>query len=382
MYTIHAYGEMNADRVRIDAYAAALARTIRPEATVLDLGAGAGLMTLMACKLGAAHVIAVEPNNLITVAREIVKAAGFANRVEFVHDVSTAVTPSRRCDVVVSDLRGVVPQFGQHIPSIVDVRTRWLADGGTLIPQRDIVYASVVESTRSYEAHFKGWLPDADGVPFAAARRLCANRPRKVYLEERELLCAPAAWINLDYPTILSADFDSGVELSTRRDGVGHGLVLWFESMLAAGIELSNRPGRPQLIYGQLFLPWPEPVTLRAGDTVQVRLRARLIHDDYVWSWTSILPNRGSASTAPPRFDQSTLQGETWSPEFLSRLDVRARPELTAKGRAATRVLSAIDGTTATEDIAACLATEFPDEFADAQHAARFISKLHAEFWR
>ena len=310
----------------------------------------------------------------------MVEVAGWASRVEFVHDLSTAVTPSRRCAVIVSDLRGVVPLFGRHIPAIVDARTRWLAEGGTLIPRQDTIYAALIESPRSYERHFSGWLTDTDGLPFAAARRQCANRQRKVYLEEDELLSAPAAWLTLDYPTVTSSNYDDTVALDVARAGTGHGLALWFESTLVPGVELSNRPGRPQLIYGQLFLPWPEPVVLRAGDTVQLRLRARLIDQEYVWSWTSTISQQGAS--APLTFNQSTFLGETWSPEYLARMDVRGQPALTARGRAATLVLHAMDGTTTTEAIAARITNEFPDDFPDTQHAVKFISSMPADFWR
>src|SRR5262245_15439840 len=282
MYTIHGYGQMIADRVRMDAYSAALRRTVYPGASVLDLGAGTGIMTLLACKLGAARVIAIEPSNLIAVAREMVRVAEWGSRVEFVQEVSTAVANASQCDVVVSDLRGVLPLFGHHIAAIVDARTRWLTEGGTLIPQQDTIYVAVVESPANYESHFSGWLNDGDGLPFAAARRLCANSTGKLNLKESELLSRPAEWTTLDYRTVAAVNHERDVTLEVTRNGTGHGLALWFESVLVEGVELSNRPGRPQLVYGQLFLPWPEPVALHAGAAVQVYLRARLIGTDYL----------------------------------------------------------------------------------------------------
>ena len=51
-----------------------------------------------------------------------------------------------RAGIIISDLRGVLPWFQQHIPSIIDARKRLLARGGVLIPRRDILWAAVVEA--------------------------------------------------------------------------------------------------------------------------------------------------------------------------------------------------------------------------------------------
>lgn len=373
---------MAADQVRMDAYRRALEQTIREGASVLDLGAGTGIMTILACRLGAGRVIAIEPNNLLAVAREMVRAAGWESRVELINETSTAVAAPRPCDVVVSDLRGVLPLYGQHIPAVRDARTRWLAEGGMLIPRQDTIYAAVVESAATFEEQYGGWLHDADGIPFDAARWLCANQVRKVYLQEEEQLSAATPWTTLDYRTVKSTDHAGEVALEIGREGTGHGLALWFEATLTEGVELSNRPGRPPMIYGQLFLPWPRPIALRAGDEVRVRLRADLVGDRYVWSWTSLLPRGGSPSAAPLRFDQSTFLGQTWTRESLSRMKVSGRPELTAKGRAAAAALHAMDGVTPTDEIAGRLTAEFPAEFPDARHAIRFVSSLRAEFCR
>jgi len=62
------------DRVRTGAYCQALALAVKPGDVVVDLGAGTGIFTLHACRLGARLVHAIEPNDVIQVAREVVHA--------------------------------------------------------------------------------------------------------------------------------------------------------------------------------------------------------------------------------------------------------------------------------------------------------------------
>src|ERR671911_3229618 len=106
MYSLHFYGRMIADASRMDAYAAALRQTVKPDSIVMDLGCGPGVFALLACKLGARRVYAVEPANVIGLAREAAVANGFADRIQFFENMSTEITLDERATIIVSDLRG------------------------------------------------------------------------------------------------------------------------------------------------------------------------------------------------------------------------------------------------------------------------------------
>ncbi len=56
MYSLGAYGSMIADRIRVDAYAAALRRTVREGSIVVEIGTGPGIFAVLACQLGASQV--------------------------------------------------------------------------------------------------------------------------------------------------------------------------------------------------------------------------------------------------------------------------------------------------------------------------------------
>ena len=155
MYNLSEYGIMIADRVRMDPYAYALKAAIEPDSVVLDIGAAAGIHALLACKFGARKVYAIEPNEAIYLAQELAEANGYSDRIEFFQDLSTRVTLPERADVIVSDLRGVLPLFGEHIPAIVDARERHLAPGGSLIPKQDTLWVALVEARAVYKELIK-----------------------------------------------------------------------------------------------------------------------------------------------------------------------------------------------------------------------------------
>src|SRR5688572_21352901 len=100
-YSVSDYGTMIADRVRVSAFAKALELAIRRDSVVLDLGTGTGIFALLACRLGARRVFAVEPDGVIEVARETARANGYEDRIEFIQALSTRVTLPERATVLV-----------------------------------------------------------------------------------------------------------------------------------------------------------------------------------------------------------------------------------------------------------------------------------------
>jgi protein arginine N-methyltransferase 1 len=378
MYSLAGYGQMIEDRVRLDAYARALRKTVRPGSVVLEIGTGPGIFAVLACQLGARRVYAIEPAPIIQVAREIAAANGCADRIEFIEDLSTRVTLPIQADVIVSDLRGILPLFQTHLPSIADARRRFLAPGGTLIPKRDALWASIAEAPEQYSKVMGAWEKDVLGQDLSPARRLAVNDFQKARLTPRQLLAPPQVWATLDYNTVDSPGVRGTLNFSAERAGTGHGIVAWFETCLADGIGFSNAPGAPEAVYGSMFLPWTEPVSLAEGRNIRVDLEATLVENDYVWRWTTQIDSAdGSGSSL--RFEQSQLAGAVVSLSQLRRSASDYVPQLSEDGRLNRRALELMDGTHSLEEIARKLAAEFPQRFVRRQQALAYAAKRSQE---
>lgn len=313
MYSLHFYGQMLSDRVRTDAYAEALRRTVKPDSVVLDLGCGPGLFALLACKLGARRVYAVEPDNAINIAREAAAANGFGGGIEFFQSLSSEITLREPATIIISDLRGVLPWFQQHIPAIIDARDRLLTKDGVLIPRKDLLWAAVVEATDEYEKIVGPWKDNALGLDLSAGVSKITNTWRKTRLKAEELLTEPVCWTSLDYNTVTSPDVCGELSWRVARSGPAHGIAVWFDAELAEGISFSNQPGATELIYGTGFFPFTHAVEVREGERVEVKLRADLVKDDYVWCWDTDFTDQKIG------FRQSTFYGVALSPEQLRK---------------------------------------------------------------
>jgi protein arginine N-methyltransferase 1 len=369
---------MIADTVRMSAYSRALERAIRPGALVADIGTGTGIIALLACQYGAGRVFAIEPESVIQVAREVAAANGFADRIEFLHAPSSEVELPGRVDVMVSDLRGVLPLAERHLPNIADARARFLAPGGAQIPQRDTLWAAPVEAPEVYAQYASPGPSDGFGLNLDAARRFACNSFRKVYLSAGQLLAGPACWGALDYGAIATPDVSAELRWNVSRAGTAHGFAAWFDTVLFGDIGFSSGPGAPQAIYGQAFFPFLESVAVAPGDAIELGLRADLVGSDYVWSWKT----RIGGAAAKAEFRQSTFFGAPLTPEQLRKLAPGRSPELSEEGRMDFFILGLLHSGVSLEEAARRVAEKFPKRFVSEDAARTRVSDLALRYTR
>ena len=369
MYDLIGYGDMIADRVRIDAYAHALRDAVTPDSLVLDIGTGTGLFALLACRFGARHVYAVEPSDAIALARDIARANGYSSRITFIQDMSDRIRLSEPVDVIVSDIRGILPMCRKSLQSIVDARRRLLAPGGRLIPVRDRLMAAPVESQLLFERYTRPWDSPMHGLDMSAARALITNAWYKGRSRPQELLARPVCWATLDYASLDGADVAGEASWIAERAGTLYGLSVWFDSELGAGAVISNAPEATELIYGSAFFPLSNPVEVCEGDRIDVRLRADPVGDEHVWSWTTTIRAHARHSEPKARFEQSTFYSMPMTRAQLHKRAADHRPELTEDGRIALLVLKSMRNGQSLEEIAAQLFAHHPERF-DTRRAA------------
>ncbi|HKS42814.1 MAG TPA: 50S ribosomal protein L11 methyltransferase [Blastocatellia bacterium] len=382
MYSVFSYGSMIADRVRTDAYVQALRQAVRPGSVVLDIGTGTGIFAMLACRFGARRVYAIEPDDAISVAREAAAANGFSERIEFIQELSTRVTLPEQANIIISDLRGILPLFQHHLPAIMDARKRLLAPDGILIPRRDSLWAAIAQAPELYKEHAAVWEDDIHNLTLISGRRFAINTWRKGRMKPEQMLTEPECLATLDYKTLDSCDISAELTWTALREGVAHGISIWFDTSLIGGVGFSNAPGSQELIYGSAFFPLAEPVTLSPDDTISVAIRADLVGDDYIWRWDTRVTGRNSPGEVKANFTQSTFFA---TPLSLAQLRKRASnhaPSLNEDGQIEHFILSLMDGKTSLEETAHRVSDKFPEHFAKWSDALTRVSELSLKFSR
>lgn len=380
MYSLAGYGSMVADHVRVNAYAHALRAVVHDGSVVIDIGTGPGIFAILACRLGARKVYAVEPGDIIQVARDAAVANHCADRIEFIQEISTRVALPERADVIVSDLRGVLPLFQTSIRDLIDARNRFLKTGGVLIPRSDRLWIAIVEASEVYDRFIGCWGENVLEQDLTAARRLAVNDPQSVWKQSLHLLTEPQPWVTIDYMTVDNPDVSGHFRAETRRPGTAHGLLIWFDTVLAEGATFSNRLGAPESIYGAMFFPWSEPVELASGQFVSVDLQAKLTENDYIWCWTTEVHSLTDQGKICRRLEQSQLQGLPLSLSKLHKTGSKYVPQLSDEGRIHLRAFELMDGQASLEAIARQLASEFPKRFARWQDALTYTGQISREY--
>lgn len=284
-YDIVDYSAMAADRVRVEAYRRALAGAVTPGCTVIDLGAGTGLLGFLAAQLGAGRIIFIEPAPIAEHIAAVAAINGLANRVAVHQKPSTEVELEERADVIVSDLRGALPLACGHIEILIDARARFLRRGGRLVPRADRLIADLVVSEEPFRRQIGVWDTCSPGWDQTVFRALAAKTPSRVKLAPTDLLGRPQPLHAIDYLTVQVSHFSAEPGWSLDRPVTAYGVALWFETDLAEGAGFSSGPDGGAGIYGQIYLPWAAPVTFDPGDYLSVRLLATSTEGRYSYRW-------------------------------------------------------------------------------------------------
>lgn len=359
MYSVLAYGRMAADRVRMDAYARAIAQAVRPGSIVVDLGSGPGVMSLLALRAGARRVHAIDTNPAVWLARDLAAENGFAGRLEVHHGSSFDVTLPEKADVVVADLRGSSPLYERNLAAVADARSRLLVPGGALIPARDRLFVALVDAAAHRRDLELGWSGiEQHGFVAAAARTATVNgiySDADAPVRVSDVLSEPRVWHEVEYGAPSERTVSATVDLPIVRAGRAHALAMWFEAILADGIRYTNAPG-VQLVYKRTLLPFPEPAEVAEGEVLHVTIRADVVGDQ--WAWDTQL-SRG------PRVRQATFFGLPTSQEALLKESLSATPARAPTGDRAARILGLMDGTRSVREIADAVSETEPAARAD-----------------
>lgn len=328
---------MFADDARSLAYLTAIDRGVKPGSVVVEIGTGVGYFAVAACRAGARRVYAIETNPAIELAAQLAADNGCADRITFINADSRTVSLPELGDVLLSDLGGRLPLYGEHIATVVDARRRLLKPGATLMRRGDSIWAAPCIGPERWRHDHVLNGSTLHGID----RRAILERVRSDWvscrLERGDLLADGAQWASLDYATVESPHVAGSTQWTISRAAAADGIAVWFDGDFGPGISLSSSPAAPRTLYGQLFFPFAQTLALSPGDRLEVELRAHFVSDDYVWEWNSTL-TPAAAGRPQIAFRQSNLAAQLVSLERVRKLseavaqDNRPSPNIPSTG--------------------------------------------------
>ncbi|MET0406905.1 MAG: 50S ribosomal protein L11 methyltransferase [Hyphomicrobium sp.] len=266
-----------ADQVRNEAFFAALKAVIVPgKSIVADIGAGTGLLGLMASKLGAKDVFLFETAEVAGVAAEVLKA-NKAKRCHLIPCHSTEFQDKLAVDVIVSETLGNYALEENIIATLTDARRRFLKPAGKVIPDRIIQYVAPVVTPR-IDVELRAWDRVGHGLDLGVAQTMSLNNAYVRFLQPAEILdgCRSAmVWDEVDLTTDTNSKRRGDAEWRLPRPETIYGFATWWKVELVPGIGFSTGPLSPRTHWEQLYFPLLEPIKADASDTVSISLRSK-----------------------------------------------------------------------------------------------------------
>jgi len=382
MYNIRSYGAMILYRGRTEAYAQALRARVASDSVVLDIGAGPGILTLLALQAGARKAYAVEPDGVIQVAREAVAASGFAGRVEFMQALSTEISLPEKVDVIVSDLHGILPLFGASVASVLDARNRFLKPGGFLIPQQESLWVALASAPEFHQEAVGPW-KNLPGMDYQLAWQQAVNTWEGTRFAAEALVTEPKVWAVLDYRQLESLNAKGGAQWTISRGCEAHGLCVWYDCMTAPGCGFTNSPTcSEEYAYKHAFFPWPEACQLEPGDHVSVEIRGDHAGQDYVWGWNTQIRGRDPRQPIKATFRQSDFLAAPLSRDYLRKSGSAFMPSPNMEAAIDGMILELFHTGINLEGISHRVADRFPERFPEWRKALTRVGEMSRRYSR
>ena len=266
------------DDPRNQAYKDALVTTINEDTQVLEIGAGSGLLAMLAAQSGTKkRITTCEMTPVIaSVAKEIIELNGFDNSVKVIakasKDISIGEDLTEKADLIVSEV--ISNEFlGEGVlDTVEDAKKRLLAPGGRMIPESGSIMINLVGGEAIGKKLYIGEVLGFNLEPFNKIK------PRKISIDQQmnsvELLTNDAIAFQFDFQE--KDEFPREVrtlELKVQKTGKCFGIVQWVLLRLVDEIIFENHPVKQvaESAWHPMFYPFYKPLNLLKNQVIHIQ---------------------------------------------------------------------------------------------------------------
>lgn len=269
--------------------------------TVMDIGAGSGILSFFAAQTGASVVYAVEASSMGEVIRELADTNDFPGcEIKVVNKPLETINDDEvpeRVDVLISEPIGTFLFNERMIETYLVARDRFLKPGGKMFPNvGNLCIAPFTDGMLHAEQKNKnGFWNNTSfyGVNLTAALKRCAKehfcQPIVDYVNP-DCLVAKAHTIRFDFMTISVESLhkiDMPFDFEINQPCLIHGVAGWFDAIFEgsqSSVVLSTAPWCPGTHWYQIRFLLETPLAVNAGQHVEgyVRMEANNLQSYYV----------------------------------------------------------------------------------------------------
>ncbi|HLW28214.1 MAG TPA: 50S ribosomal protein L11 methyltransferase [Kiloniellales bacterium] len=274
---LYEHEKMLADPVRVDTYAEAIKRLIKPGDRVMDLGTGSGVLAILAARQGA-KVYAIDHSDFIKVAEENARRNGVEG-ITFVHSNSKNFQPSEKMDIILHEQIGDNLFNENMVKNLLELKQRLLKPGGKILPGRFYLFLEPVCLYPEYRVPFMEELRP-HGIDFGYLAE-AGRRYRAAGYEYRRVdragvdffLCEPKPVLSVDLNDIVDPSeirMSVDVEREVVRPGSLDGLHQYFAVVFDEEVAFDTSPFSPRTCWTNRVFRVPTR-QCELGDTISYR---------------------------------------------------------------------------------------------------------------
>jgi len=273
------------DRVRMEAYVAAMQTLIKPEHTVADVGTGTGVMAMLAARCGARAVFGLERSKMVDYASKITALNCPEAPITYLsRDVLSDDLSDIQADILVCELLGNFGIDENMIEVLSTTRQKILKPGGQIIPAALELVVAPVQCTRAYR-DVASWRRREWDIDFSPLQQLAYNAVYQITSEPVRLLAQPQILKTVDFATVTEPSRSSTTCFDVQENGTLHGIAGWFRCTLAPGQVLDTGPKQPATHWGQVLFPIGDPLRVEPGAAVEFEFTEQTVGLRVRWHW-------------------------------------------------------------------------------------------------
>ncbi|TIC63559.1 S-adenosyl-L-methionine-dependent methyltransferase [Wallemia mellicola] len=222
------------DHVRTASYAEWILnnKDLIKDKTIMDVGCGTGILSLLAAKAGAKKVYAIDASNIVDKARENVANNDLSGTIEVIRGkVEEIKLEGVTVDVIISEWMGYFLLFEAMLDSVIVARDSYLKPEGVMAPSHMRIVLGAA-STHSWWNERVAFWDNIYGFKMSGMPKTIFRSAQVESFDDDSLISDSVGLLDINTKTqkAKALNFSSPFSLTVKKDETMHGLLGWFDT--------------------------------------------------------------------------------------------------------------------------------------------------------
>ncbi|KRK02438.1 uncharacterized protein Dyak_GE28041 [Drosophila yakuba] len=213
-------------------------RELIKDRTILVVCCGTGTVALMAARMGAKRVYAVDYSKVTGYATLVVRQNGYEGVVSVMNGRMKDLKLPSKVDGIICNWMGHCLLYESEILEVLEARDRWLKKGGFILPDLGSLYLVASEEHKLKSERCNHWR-NVYGFNMNAIRRYALAEPCVALTTGEKLLTMAHCILRLNLKNAKKEDLfiDRNIRLSVNREGYLECFLLFFEVQFSSSLH-------------------------------------------------------------------------------------------------------------------------------------------------